>query len=49
MFNRMVNSLVYYGMFLISGSFSGDRFLNFFLLAAAALPGDVLQFTVVKW
>ncbi|XP_062610624.1 organic cation transporter protein-like, partial [Saccostrea cucullata] len=45
-----VNSITYYGLFLISGTMSGNMYLNFFLNGMVELPGIFLYlFTINRY
>ncbi|XP_013412424.1 organic cation transporter protein isoform X1 [Lingula anatina] len=46
-FNWFVNSLVYYGLSLGSGSLAGNMYLNVFLSAAVEIPGYILAAVVL--
>ncbi|WAR12739.1 OCTL-like protein [Mya arenaria] len=40
----MVDSLVYYGLYMISGDLYGDRYINFFLSALIEYPAAVFEY-----
>lgn len=43
-FSRITNSLTYYGLFLMSSSLAGDRFLNYFLSGVVEYPAGLVEF-----
>lgn len=45
-----VNSLTYYGLFLTSGTMSGNMYLNFFLNSVVEIPSVILySLTINRW
>ena len=48
--NRFVNSLTYYGLFLTSGTMSGNMYLNYFLNGIVEVPSVFLYvFTINRY
>ncbi|KAJ8319740.1 hypothetical protein KUTeg_001327 [Tegillarca granosa] len=43
-----VNSLTYYGLFLTSSTFAGDRFLNYFLSCLVELPSAFVFWSIIN-
>ncbi|XP_014786494.1 organic cation transporter protein [Octopus bimaculoides] len=48
-FNWLVSSMIYFGMTLISVDMSGNRYMNFLLMAAVEIPGNILGYFSFKW
>ncbi|XP_064596460.1 solute carrier family 22 member 15-like [Liolophura sinensis] len=48
-FTWFVNSLVYYGIFLMSYAMAGDRILNFFLGSLVEIPSYLALYVGLRW
>ncbi|XP_064596469.1 solute carrier family 22 member 15-like [Liolophura sinensis] len=48
-FSWFVNSLVYYGIFLMSYAMAGDRILNFFFSALVEIPSYLFLYVSFRW
>ena len=46
--SRVTNSLTYYGLILASSSLSGNRFLNYFLMAIVEYPSALAEFILIR-
>ncbi|XP_021368562.1 solute carrier family 22 member 8-like [Mizuhopecten yessoensis] len=44
----LVNSLVYYALSLTSSALSGDRFVNYFLIAIVEYPAALMEFLLIN-